>query len=249
MPPRVTPGGRTTPGGAGPRTPRGRVIVLTRGPTSKQRLQIAWDVPVYDAPVFRHTGVAGSLTRDAAFAFIRGEDRRPLLVMRECRRCSGTDYALLRRAANNERTMLLTRWFHCVRLPASVLEKDHPLRRLFPEEKPPHLFFASTDGKEIVTLPGDQVPSSVWKGMTKILRKTYAGNSTKTVKLILGVLDAFDTLDGKQMALRRRLDQTLENEGPKSKKFKTLKARFDKLEVRRRALLKKEAKLIDLGLK
>jgi hypothetical protein len=224
-------------------------MVFTRGRTSQKRLEIAWRVPVYQGSAFAHTGTSNVLSREKAFAFIRGTDPRPLLVLRECHMCSGTDFALLRRATNNERTMLLTRWFRCVKLPSSVLDKDHALRELFPRKQPPHLFFATNDAKQIITLPGNQTPSAVWKCMTKILRESYEGSPSKAVKQLLVTLDKFDTLDSKQMQVRRRLDRTLETAGPKSRKFKELKAQFDALEKQRKALLAREKKLSDLGLK
>ena len=58
-----------------------------------------------------------TLPPEEAYAMLAGEDHRPLLVLRECMTCNGTDDALMTRKADNERTMLLSRWFHCVKLP------------------------------------------------------------------------------------------------------------------------------------
>ena len=64
-----------------------------------------------------------ALSREDAFKVIAGNDPRPLLVLRECKVCNGTDDALLKGGIDNERTFLLSRWFHCVKLPVDVLEE------------------------------------------------------------------------------------------------------------------------------
>ena len=225
-------------------------MVFTRGRTSAKRLQIEWDVPTYTvekstAP----TAVSHVLSRDAALSFVRGEDKRPLLVMRECQECVGTDFALLRRSTNNERTMLLTRWFHCVKLPSTVTRKDHPLHNLFSQKAPPHLFFTTRDGKETVTLAGNLAPSQVWKRMIKVLRLSYKRNPSRAVKSLLNTMNKFDTLDEKELQARRQLDRTLEKSGPKSSRFKKLKTALDGILKERKALLAKEKRILDLGLK
>ena len=226
-------------------------MVFTRGRTAKKRLGIDWDVPVWKEKRkdVQHTGTAGPLTRPRAFEFLAGKDKRPLLVMCECRLCAGSDFALLAREANNERTMLLTHWFHCVRLPATVLHKDHPLRSLFAKKHPPHLYVATRDGATVIELPGNQTPSQVWKAMSSILRQTYKSDPNRRVKQLLAVLNDFDTLDGKEAGLRRRLDKALEDHGPKSAKFKRLRAQFEGLQKTRKELLAQEEKLRDLGIK
>jgi hypothetical protein len=227
-------------------------MVFTRGRSAKKRLQIDWDVPVYTAPKHdpQRTGrAAGILTKDAAFAFIRGADRRPLLVLRECNVCAGSDFALLQRATGNDRTMLLTQWFHCVRLPASITHAEHGLHNLFAGARPPHLFFATNDGKEIETLPGDQTQSVVWTTMTKVLRRSYRDDPTAAVKQLLELLNDFDGLDQREAQLRRRLDAEIERHGPASAGFKRLKAKFSEMQKERKALLARERKLRDLGIK
>ena len=48
-------------------------------------------------------------------------------MLRECYLCKGSDVALLSRELNNDRTILLTNWFHCVKLPANTTAADHPV--------------------------------------------------------------------------------------------------------------------------
>jgi hypothetical protein len=131
-------------------------------------LEITWAYPVWkpveDKPregsQTSGTMVERALPLDQAYAYIAGGDRRPLLILRECERCKGTDHALLSRSLDNEQTVLLTHWFHCVKLPTNVLTENHPFFNLFKREKDgdriPHLFFCDPDGANKAALPGDQ---------------------------------------------------------------------------------------------
>jgi hypothetical protein len=107
---------------------------VARGPSAQELLEIDWKYPVFKAEAkLADDGrtVAGTVQRalplERAVAYLAGEDPRPLLVLRECLVCNGTDKALLGAEADNEKTVLLTRWFHCVKLPVDVmLKEDHP---------------------------------------------------------------------------------------------------------------------------
>ena len=66
-----------------------------------------------------------ALSREEAVKKIAGTDPRPLLVVRECNLCRGANHALLSHKLDNERTLLLTQWFHCVKLRPNVLDKNH----------------------------------------------------------------------------------------------------------------------------
>lgn len=226
-------------------------MVFTRGRTAKRRLEIDWDVPVWNETRkdVQRTSSVVHLTKPRAFEFLAGKDKRPLLVMRECRLCAGSDFALLARATRNERTMLLTRWFHCVRLPSTVLHKDHPVHSLFAERHPPHLYVATRDGATVIELPGSQTRSQVWKAMSSILRQTHKSDPNRRVKQLLAMLNDFDNLDEKEAGLRRRLDKSLEVHGPKSAEFKRLRTQFEGLQRMRKKLLAREEKLRDLGIK
>ena len=103
-------------------------------------LRIQWDHPVPPKPEVDPEATVAiprrALPLEEALAVIRGNDPRPLLVLRECVRCTGTEDALLKRMEDNERTFLMSRWFHCVKLPPAVLEPEHAFHNLFPGEKP-----------------------------------------------------------------------------------------------------------------
>ena len=130
------------PGGGGLAGGGGSAPVTYRGASAKSLLRIEWDYPVYKQPEEEKTDgsaakrIRQALSREDALACIVGDDLRPLLVLRECKVCNGTDDALLKGGIDNEKTFLLSAWFHCVKLPADVLEKDHPFHSLFTQEKP-----------------------------------------------------------------------------------------------------------------
>ncbi|MEO6594351.1 MAG: hypothetical protein ABIP94_06325, partial [Planctomycetota bacterium] len=125
-----TSGNPTTPKGpvSGPITPRGAPgpttgrrgtpLTFERQHTSKDRLRIDWEHPTPPSHT-EGTAAAGPLPTDDAMGLMwDANDERPLLVLRECLECTGTDNALLSRAMTNDRTLLLAKWFRTVRLPA-----------------------------------------------------------------------------------------------------------------------------------
>src|SRR5262245_57154135 len=149
--------GPTSPGpAAGPAGPgfhgRGMALTFHRGRSAKERLQIDWTYPVWkpkagptDGATTFAAEIEHALPLDEAFAWIASDAHRPLLVLRECDLCKGTDHALLSRTLDNEQTVLLTHWFRCVKLPTNVLDSKHPFAALFRNGQTgdhlPHLFF------------------------------------------------------------------------------------------------------------
>ncbi|MEC7583399.1 MAG: hypothetical protein VYE77_03715 [Planctomycetota bacterium] len=244
-----TPAGGVIPGAPTPLTPRsgprrGMPLVFTHGATSKRLLEIDWEYPVYapaEAPTEGLTAARPArraLSFDEAMSEITGEDTRPVLVLRECLSCRGTDLALLSREFANERTMLLTDWFHCVKLPATVSAKDHPFHALFPDHS--HLFLAQADGKEMLRFDGRQSQRSLWKAMNKVLKANYKSSPERNVKALLKLLTQFDVVDAKQERLLRELDKELETKGPRTARFRKLKRELDALTEDRKELLAQE---------
>src|SRR4029077_14708442 len=174
------PSGASAPGAANAGRRGGIALDLRRGKTSKEQLKIEWAYPVWkpdDRTDSAATTVAAqsehALPLAVAFAWVAGTDRRPLLILRECEKCKGTDHALLSSTLDNEQTVLLTKWFHCVKLPPNVLEANHPFTALFARtkegERLPHLFFCDPDGGNKVALPGDQTQTETWDVMFSFL--------------------------------------------------------------------------------
>ena len=100
-----------------------------RRKTSKDRLKIKWDFPASIEMKVDKSGRTTAQVRmyalgvEEAFKRIRGDDERPLLIVRECGKCKGSDDAVLSRTLDNEKTLLLSRWFHCVKLMHHVLDE------------------------------------------------------------------------------------------------------------------------------
>ncbi len=236
---------------------------LRRGKTAKDRLQITWDYPVWkpkEQPAGEQpkggTVVAQreyALPLAEAMELVVAEDRRPLLVMRECERCKGTDHALLSRSLDNEQTTLLTHWFHCIKLPPNVLEANHPLTALFQRQKEgeriPHLFFVDPDGTNKTPLPGDQSQTELWETMFSYLDRCYEGNAKKSIKEMRALLSQFDRIDNQIEEIKGRMDREIEKRGPESDKLAKLEADIKKLEQERTKLMEREKEIRSLALK
>lgn len=218
-----------------------------------------WDFPVYVAPEEKALEESDAetvaawqrraLPREQALAWIAGDDPRPLLVLRECKWCNGTDWALLSSSQDNEKTLLLAQWFHCVKLPNDVLEPDHPFTRLFPEGQPPHLFVCSRDGSNYVPLQGDQSRTELWQAMESVLKKEYRKNPSRAVQDYLKLLAEFDTIDSMIDWRQEQLDEVIERDGPDSRKARKIRKQLEELGRRREKALAKEKELRDLGLR
>lgn len=170
-----------------------------------------------------------ALSREEAVAAIAGDDPRPLLVLRECFTCSGTDDALLTRQADNERTLLMSRWFHCVKLPPDVLAADHPFRALFADENPGHLFVARADGAERMDLDGQQSRTELWKIMGARLKGDYESSFEPSLKKLLRILEDYDKVDQAIGIAKEAIDKALED-GKSDSKRKKLENELAELE-------------------
>ncbi|MCB9886980.1 MAG: hypothetical protein H6838_15920 [Planctomycetes bacterium] len=194
-----------------------------------------------------------ALPLEQAYAYIAAGDRRPMLILRECERCKGTDHALLSRSLDNEQTVLLTHWFHCVKLPPNVLTENHPFFNLFKREKDgeriPHLFFCDPDGSNKEALPGDQPQAELWKTMFSYLDRCYDENAKESVRELRKLLSQYDKIDGLEKELKARIDREIEKNGPKSAKLKKLDRDMEKLNKERTKLQAEEKELRDLALK
>ena len=220
------------------------VAEFLRQQTARSMLNLSWDTPVYK-PLHEREENKGSryawtdkgrLDRERAVYEIAGDDRRPLLVMRECTLCKGTDDALLSTKLDNERTQLMAHWFHLVKLPPHVMEADHPFGALFDGDSPPHLFVASWDGSGVVELPGDQSQADLWDAMESVLERDYEGDFERSLRDTLRILDRFDRLDQEERMLRIKLGQEIEEDGPRSRKVKSLQKDLAKVTEERREL-------------
>gem|GEM_PF-547247 len=246
------PVGGARPGITGP---RGFPISFERGATSKDRLQVDWMHPVPPkGDAGERTRVAGPLPLDAALDLLwEGDDGRPLLVLRECTSCEGTDAALLSRSLKNDKTMLLTKWFRTVRLPAHITERGHPFHMVFRGYRTfdkgwPHFFLLADKGSRPVVFDGNQTQSKLWKGMYGVLEQRYGKNPERAVKKWLSLLDRYDALDARRAQLREELLEERAEKGPSSSRAKKLSKKLAELEADKAKVTAAEQKVRDLGL-
>jgi hypothetical protein len=234
--------GPTTGGGA-PAARRGTPLTLTHGLTAQRLLEIAWDNAVF-APPEPAAGTQAAtlpLPAEAAFAYIAGSDKRPLLVMRECPACRGTDLALLRTDVANERTLLLTRFFHCVRLPTNVAAPEHAFARLFTGHV--HLFLCDGDGGNRVDFSGTQSQSEVIQAMRKAIERNRDIDATGALNELQKALAQLDRVDAQEADTRLAIDKELDQRSDRTRVVE-LQKRGNALVAERKAIL---ARIAELG--
>lgn len=233
---------------------RGAAMSFERQPSSKKLLELRWSYPTWTPQQKSATAgtvaeaVRRALGHDEAFAAIRGDDQRPLLVLRECSACKGTDNALLSRKLDNERTLLLARWFRCVKLGEGVMAEDHPFHNLFaeraaPGQSTPHLFLASNDGKQIVPFDGEQSQTELWKGMRDLVKQAYGREADAGVKEAMRLMTQLDTIESMELDLCGRLETEIEKNGPASPKARKMQQEVDRLREQKAKVLERETEL------
>ena len=183
-----------------------------------------------------------------AYPALAGNDQRPLLVLRECDSCRGTTDAFLSRELDNEKTVLLGRWFHAVKLAPEVLGEAHPFRDLFPGAKPAHLFVATADGSVRVDLSGNQSQAALWSAMTKVLKQSYAKDPNQAVAGMRKLLDELDHLDSRIAEAEDRLMQERTAHGKEARGAEKIEAQLAALRDERTEALERGALLDDLQL-
>ena len=176
------------------------------------------------------------LPLDRTLALIRGKDPRPLLVVRECTLCTGTEDALLSDVEDNERTFLMSRWFHCVKLPPSVTDTDHAFNSLFAGDDPAHLFASRADGSLRHDLLRMTSLVELWTAMEDVLAVEYRDDPDRALGKISKVLDQLDDLDVRVLDLERRIESAAEASRSSSKKLDKLRRELTDLRAERNEL-------------
>ncbi|MHC5063734.1 MAG: hypothetical protein ACYTG5_07155 [Planctomycetota bacterium] len=189
-----------------------------------------------------------ALTREAAYEILAEDDRRPLLIMRECDSCKGSDDALLSRSLANDTTILLSKWFRCVKLPLHVLEEDHPFRNVFEVKRPPHVILARWDGSEPVAFAGDQSQGKLWKAMYKVLDREYDDDPKKVIRQLQKIYAQYDRIDGLKDTVKDRIEAEVEKRGPRSNKLPKLRKKLASLDKERDELIAQEEEIRKLAL-
>jgi len=251
----------TPGGGAGPMTPAGGGAAMPlppHGQTAKDVMKLKWDFPTHNiykreeakgANATIATKIEAALPEQEAYYTIAGDDRRPLLVLRECLLCNGTDDALLSSYENNEAVLIVTRWFHCVKLPTDILNDEHSFHTLFEGDPPPHLFVSRWDGSNPIALRGDLSRSELLGNMYATLKAEYKKDAKKAGKEITKLMYVYDMLDEKIQRLEITIDDELEKRGPKSKKLKKYRRQLEDAQKAMAAAKEKEAVLSNLQLR
>lgn len=238
-------GGPSTDPKRGPTTPRGGVpIPLTRGKSAKKRHTIQWQWPKPKA-----ADSENSLDYETALAEVRGDDPRPLLILRE-----GSQYGrgydkLLGKKFQNESIALLTRWFHCVRFSEAIIQESHPWHAIFSGDYPPQCFVVSWDGHTNEPISGIFSIGRIQGAMKKVIRVEYKKDIKRALRDWTRVLDQLDTIDAQEGNLRQRIEAAAIEHGEKSSKVKRLRSRLAKITRDRRVAEKRELAVLDLQLK
>lgn len=226
-------------------------MTFARGATAKDRLELDWRHPV---PPERGPGTSAQLVLplDEALAVLWGDDTRPLLVLRECRKCKGTDLPLLHQAMNNERTQLLTNWFRVVRLPAHVVDGSHPFHAVFAGldsgAQSPHFFLLAHPKAKPIGFTGTQTQQQLWRAMHEVVRERYQLDPVAALKKWQTLLDQFDVIEARQQRWCEQLRETRASQGPNSARARKLEQRLDAAEVEMEHLLGREKRVRNLVL-
>ncbi len=213
-----------------------------------------WDYPVFHKPQEKDSPTSGTvasgpreaLPRERAYAEISGGDLRPLLILRECETCNGTDDALLSKGNDNQRTFLMARWFHCVKLPTHITEVDHPFHALFADKHPPHLFVSDYDGSNAIPLKGDQSRSELWAAMDSVLERSYKKSPQKALRELNKIISQYDRWDADEKRLLEQIDAEIERKGPKSSKLKKLNKSLNAVRLKKERVTEKEKNVSEL---
>jgi hypothetical protein len=153
---------------------------------------------------------------------------------------------LIERSLGNELVQLASGWFHCVKLPEAVYEKNHPYNALFAGKNPPRIVLAGADGKRVEAL-GSVQQKLDWRDVMGVLAKHYEKNAEQAVKSLQKLLLNYDQLDVERDDLAAQLKRA--EEAKNARKIEKLKARMAELDKEVADLQQQETKLRDIGLK
>jgi len=182
----------------------------------------------------------------AALKELRGDDPRPLLILRDCEGCKNKEGDLLKRTLVEERTLLASGWFHCVRFGHEVMNPEHPFHVIFDHERHPHIAMSSWDMKTFVQVHRAS-PKELWKSMKRVLGKDYKKSPESAMKNITKLLTEYDALDDRENALQEQLNT--KRERGKNARAKILEKDLAGLAEEREELIEEEMKLRELGFK
>ena len=117
-----------------------------------------------------------------------------------------------------------------------MLEPDHPFHALFPGEKPAHVFVSRADGSLRHDLVGVYSQVELWMAIKKVLASEYRDDPDRALGKLSRILDRFDELDERILAIERRIDLAIETDGPDAKELAGLRRDLSDLCVKRNEL-------------
>lgn len=108
----------------------------------------------------------------------------------------------------DEKILLASRWFHCVRVDRGVLKDSHPLNSLFAGARAPHIILFSSDGAQRSDLDGKPGARTLWGAMNKVLRVDYKKSPDAAMSKWIALLSRFDALDSRKSELTSQRDES-----------------------------------------
>lgn len=230
----------------------GAPVQLVHEHTALSRLTYDWEYAKVIAPPPEGNTVAPprprALPLAEAIARVAGADRRPFLILRECWRCGSSDESEIGRKMANEKTILLGKWFRCVRVSDAVRHADHPLHAIFAGAQAPHLVFGNSAG-EITPVESGTPLSALWSIMRAHIAQAYDGDADAAVSELLAMLSLYDHLDNMELEVANQLDAAMQSKAATSPQVATLRRRLAGLADERAALRAREAKALALVLR
>ncbi len=233
--------------------PRGAAITFEHRRNALDQLRIDWDYPAFPPQTTAGTTVAPKVYRalpvDEAIQHLAGTDRRPLLVLRECWVCQGSERALLNAKEASEKTLLFTQWFHCIRLDDSARHETHPCYKLLQENGMPHLLLCESNGSTRIPLDGQHPQSQLWSAMRKVLRQAYTKDPDQAMRELFKVLAEHDHLDSREAEVSAQLQSKLDQHAKTSPAVRELEQELARIATQREDLKRRQNEIADLGLK
>ena len=183
------------------------------------------------------------------FGVLSEEDPRPLLVLREFDSFDAPGNERLSFKLFTEKTVTLSHWFRCIRLPHHVMDEDHPFHNLYAGDDSPQLFLASPDGQTVEVFDYLSSRSNLEHMMIDMLERFYIQDPSDHVAQIIKLLPKFDKLDSEIQRLKEQFDDAIEDDGPRSPKARKLLKQLEKAEAEMAELVQRQEELKDIPLK
>ena len=168
--------------------------------------------------------------------------KKPILVFIESADDTGANDKVANIVFDNNKVILGSRFFKCVRMSAADAENDALLRDS--GKKLPRIVMITPDYEIGKVVQGKVKAGDVYKAMKAVAKKSYKGNFERNVKALLKLPADYDSLNAELKVLKAKKEKGLKpNEVKKvNKKIADLEDQQKKLEERQAELLKMDLK-------